>query len=260
MGVLDGRVAIVTGAGQGVGRGIAIALADAGAAVVVTGRTEAKCVAVAEEIEAAGGTALALPCDVKDAEQIDLCVSATLDRFGRIDIMVNNAQEVPRGMLLDVTDDEYRAGWESGPLASFRFMRACHPHLRATVTETGTKPGGVIINLGSRAGVKPHPVGAGAYAAIKEDTRALTRAAAVEWAADGIRAYALLPLSNSPALERLEIDEPAVYEKVLSEIPMRRFGDPVRDIGQVAVFLCSDAAGYLTGITIPVDGGAAHIG
>jgi len=257
MRVLEDRVAIVTGAGQGVGRGIAIALADAGASVVVTGRTESKCVVVAEEIEAAGGTALALPCDVKDAEQIDLCVAATLERFGRIDIMVNNAQEVPRGMLLDVTDDEYRAGWESGPLASFRFMRACHPHLRSA---DASKPGGVIINLGSRAGVKPHPVGAGAYAAIKEDTRALTRAAAVEWAADGIRVYALLPLSNSPALERLEVDEPAVYEKVLSEIPMRRFGDPVRDIGQVAVFLCSDAAGYLTGITIPVDGGAAHIG
>jgi len=251
MKVLEDRVAIVTGAGQGVGRGIAIALASAGASVVVTGRTESKCIVVAAEIEAAGGNALALPCDVKDAEQIDLCVAATLERFGRIDIMVNNAQEVPRGMLLDVTDDEYRAGWESGPLATFRFMRACHPHLRS---------GGVIINLGSRAGVKPHPVGAGAYAAIKEDTRALTRAAAVEWAADGIRVYAILPLSNSPALERLEVDEPAVYERVLSEIPMRRFGDPVRDIGQVAVFLCSDAAGYLTGITIPVDGGAAHIG
>ena len=251
MKVLEDRVAIVTGAGQGVGRGIAIALAAAGASLVVTGRTESKCIVVAGEIEAAGGNALALPCDVKDAEQIDLCVAATLERFGRIDIMVNNAQEVPRGMLLDVTDDEYRAGWESGPLATFRFMRACHPHLRS---------GGVIINLGSRAGVKPHPVGAGAYAAIKEDTRALTRAAAVEWAADGIRVYAILPLSNSPALERLEVDEPAVYERVLSEIPMRRFGDPVRDIGQVAVFLCSDAAGYLTGITIPVDGGAAHIG
>lgn len=255
---LEDRVAIVTGAGQGVGRGIAIALAAAGASVVVTGRTESKCIVVAEEITATGGTALALPCDVKDAEQIDLCVAATLDRFGRIDIIVNNAQEVPRGMLLDVTDDEYRAGWESGPLATFRFMRACHPHLRADAA--ASKPGGVIINLGSRAGVKPHPIGAGAYAAIKEDTRALTRAAAVEWASDGIRVYALLPLSNSPALERLEVDEPAVYERVLSEIPMRRFGDPVRDIGRVAVFLCSDDAGYLTGITIPVDGGAAHIG
>src|SRR3954468_13580461 len=110
MGVLAERVAIVTGAGQGVGRGIALALAAEGAAVVVAGRTLSKCEAVAAEIVAAGGAAMPLPRDVKDPEQIDLCVASTLDRFGRIDIMVNNAQEVPRGQLLDVTDDAYRAG------------------------------------------------------------------------------------------------------------------------------------------------------
>ena len=251
MGGLAGKVAIVTGGGQGVGRGIALALASEGVAVAVAGRTVTKCEAVAAEIQAAGGTATAIRCDVKDGGQIESCVAETFGRFGRIDIMVNNAQEVPRGRLLDVRDEDFTAGWESGPLATQRFMRACHPHLRG---------GGVIINLGSRAGVKSHPVGAGAYAAVKEATRALTRAAAVEWATDGIRVYALLPLSNSPALERLEHDEPDVFERVLSEIPMRRFGDPVRDIGRVAVFLCGDDAGYLTGISIPVDGGAAHIG
>ena len=251
MGTLDGKVAIVTGGGQGVGRGIALAFAAAGATVVIAGRTVQKCETVAGEIEAAGGTALALACDVKDLAQVERCVAATIERFGTVDIMVNNAQEVPRGLLLSVADEDFAAGWESGPLATLRFMRACHPHLVG---------GGVIINLGSRSGVKSHPVGAGAYAAVKEAIRSLTRAAAVEWAADGIRVYALLPLSNSPALERIEADEPAVYERVLSEIPMRRFGDPVTDIGAVAVFLASEAAGYLTGISIPVDGGAAHIG
>ena len=252
MGVLDGNVAIVTGAGQGVGRGIALALAAEGAAIVVAGRTIDKCMVVAAEIAATGGAALAVACDVKAADDIEACVAATIARFGRIDIMVNNAQEVPRGRLLDVSDDDYRAGWESGPLATLRFMRRCHPHL--------AERGGVIINLGSRSGIKPNAAGAGAYAAIKEDTRTLSRAAAVEWAADGIRVYTLLPLSNSPALERLEHDEPAVYERVLGEIPMRRFGDPQQDIGRVAVFLCSDDAGYLTGISITVDGGAGHIG
>lgn len=248
---LAGKVAIVTGGAQGVGRGIALALAAEGVAIAIAGRTAATCESVAEEIRAAGGTAIAIECDVKQLAQIHTCVAETLAHFGRIDIMVNNAQEVARGRLLDVSDKDFTAGWESGPLATQRFMRVCHPHLCG---------GGVIINLASRSGVKSHPIGAGAYAAVKEAIRALTRAAAVEWAADGIRAYALLPLSNSPALERLEQDEPDVYERVLSEIPMRRFGDPVADIGRVAVFLCSDDAGYMTGISIPVDGGAAHIG
>ena len=252
MGVLDGKVAIVTGAGQGVGRGIALALAAEGAAAVIAGRTLDKCVDAADEIAGRGGTAVPIECDVKVAADVESCVAAAIERFGRLDIMVNNAQEVPRGRILDVSDDAYRAGWESGPLATLRFMRACHPHLAGR--------NGVIINLGSRSGIKPNAAGAGVYAAIKEDTRTLTRAAAVEWAADGIRVYALLPLSNSPALEQLERDEPAVYERVLSEIPMRRFGDPEADIGRVAVFLCSDDAGYLTGISITVDGGAGHIG
>src|SRR5215207_2990416 len=104
-GTLDGRVAIVTGAGQGVGRGIAVALAAEGALVLVAGRTESKCALVAAEIEALGGTASAWRCDVKDAADVDACVAATLDRFGSIDILVNNAQEVPRGALLDVSDD-----------------------------------------------------------------------------------------------------------------------------------------------------------
>ncbi len=251
MGTLEGKVAIVTGAGQGVGRGISLAFAEAGARLVIAGRTVSKCAAVAEEIIAAGGEAIAVACDVKSADEIDACVAATVERFGTVDVLVNNAQEVPRGLLLEVTDDQFTAGWASGPLATLRFMRACHPHL---------VDGGVIINLGSRAGIKPLAVGAAAYGAIKEATRTLSRGAAVEWATDGIRVYALLPLSTSPALERLQHDEPAVYERVLSEIPMRRYGDPVKDIGAVAVFLASDAAGYLTGISITVDGGAGHLG
>ena len=250
MGKLDGKVAIVTGAGQGVGRGIAVAYAAEGASVVVAGRTLSKCEAVAAEI---GERALPVACDVKSAGDVDACVAATVAHFGGVDIVVNNAQEVPRGPLLSVTEEAFAAGWESGPLATFRFMRACHPHL----VDRG---GGVIINLGSRSGIKPNQAGVGAYAAVKEAIRALTRGAATEWATDGIRVYALLPLSNSPALARLEVDEPDKYAEVLSEIPMRRFGDPETDIGRVAVFLASDDAAYLTGITITADGGAGFVG
>lgn len=251
MGVLDERVAIVTGAGQGVGRGVALALSGEGARVVVAGRTVAKCEEVAAEIRSRGGEALAVACDVTLGSDIDGCVAATVQHFGTIDILVNNAQQVPRGALLEVDEADVQAGWDSGPLATLRFMRRCHPHLSG---------GGVIVNLGSRAGVKPNPSGSGVYAAVKEAVRAMTRAAAWEWAPDGIRAYALLPLSTSPGMDHLERFEPDVYEQVLSEIPMRRMGDPETDIGRVVVFLCGPDAAYLTGITLPVDGGAAHIG
>lgn len=248
---LDGRVAIVTGAGQGVGRGIALALADAGARVVVSGRTVSKCHAVVDEIVARGGTALANACDVKDLADVQRCVDETVATFGTVDILVNNAQQVPNGPLLEVTDADANDGWASGPLACLRFMRICHPHLSG---------GGVIINLASRSGVKPDPINCGVYAGVKEAIRAMTRSAAWEWADDGIRTYALLPLAATPALEDYRQNQPDAYERVVSAIPMKRFGDSEVDIGRVAVFLASDDAGYLTGISIPVDGGAAHIG
>ncbi len=248
---LAGKVAIVTGAGQGVGRGIALACASAGAAVVLVGRTLAKVEAVASEIAGRGGTALAVSADVCSAADIDRVVATTVERFGTVDILVNNAQEVPLGPLLEVEESAVQAGWESGPLATLRFMRRCHPHL---------KGGGVIVNLGSRAGVRPDPVGRGAYAAAKEAIRALTRAAAVEWGHDGIRANVILPYAMSPALERLAEDDPVAYERTRSSVPLGRIGDAEADIGRAVVFLAGPDAAYLTGATIPLDGGNAFLG
>ena len=226
-------------------------MAAAGASVVLAGRTISKCERVAKEVTERGGSAIAVRCDVKSRSDIDDCVSAAVDRFGSIDILVNNAQEVVRGPLLDVSDDDMAASWESGPLATLRFMQACHSYLCG---------GGVVINLASRAGVKPDPINCGPYAAVKEAIRVLTRTAAWEWAPDGIRTVALLPLANSPALEQFALSDPEAYARTLAGIPMGRFGDAETDIGKVAVFLASDDARYLTGLTVPVDGGAAHVG
>jgi NAD(P)-dependent dehydrogenase (short-subunit alcohol dehydrogenase family) len=153
VGVLDGKVAIVTGSGQGVGRGIALALASEGCRVMVAGRTKEKLDVVCAEIAARGAEAIPFQCDVGFAEQIAGCVQATLDQFGTIDILVNNAQVVPLGRLLDVPEEAFAAGWDTGPLATFRFMRACHPHL---------KGGGSIVNLGTGAALRADPVGYGA--------------------------------------------------------------------------------------------------
>jgi meso-butanediol dehydrogenase / (S,S)-butanediol dehydrogenase / diacetyl reductase len=250
-GKLAGKTAIVTGAGQGVGRGVALALSAAGASVTVMGRTEAKLVAVHGEIAQRGGRALVCAGDVKSSADIDDCVAATAREFGGVDILVNNAQEVPLGSLLEIDDDAVTAGWESGPMATLRFMRACHPYL---------KGGGAIVNMGSRAGVRPDPVRRGAYAAVKEAIRALTRAAAMEWATDGIRVNAVLPYAMSPALERLAGERPDEFAMSRRAVPMGRVGDPELDIGRAVVFLVGPDAGYITGATIPVDGGLAFLG
>ncbi|HEV8296710.1 MAG TPA: SDR family oxidoreductase [Acidimicrobiales bacterium] len=250
-GVLDGKVAIVTGAGQGVGKGVAIALAAEGAAVMLMGRTQSKLDVVAAEIAARGGRAAVVSGDVKVLADIERCVDATVREFGTIDILVNNAQEVPLGYLLEVEDAAVEAGFASGPLATLRFMRLCHPYLRG---------GGAIVNMASAAGVRPDPIRRGAYAAAKEAVRAFTRAAAVEWGQDGIRVNAILPYAMSPALEELAAAHPAEFDARRLANPMRRIGDAEVDIGRAVVFLVGPDAAYITGATIPVDGGNSFVG
>ena len=257
MGLLEGRVAIVTGAAQGLGQSLAQALASEGAWVVAAGRNLSKCRHTADEIVARGGVAIAAQCDVRESGQIDRCVATAAASFGRIDILVNNAGQTGPGRLLEIDEAKIAAQWESGPLATLRFMRACHPYLRARDGSAG----GVIINLGSQAGLVPNPSGYGVYGAVKEAIRTLSRTAACEWGPDGIRVYTLVPMANTPAMQRSQQRQsPEQRETMLGAIPLRRIGDPIQDIGPVAVFLCSDGARYLTGISVSADGGYSHIG
>ena len=171
MSKLTGKTALVTGAGQGVGQGIAFALAKEGAKVAVTGRTFEKLENTCKEIHERGGEALPILCDVKNLESLENSVKQTLETFGGLNILVNNAQEVPNGTLLEVTDDMFEAGWQSGPQATMRLMKLCYPHLKGD---------GSIINLASSATKRWDMTGYGAYAAVKDAIRQLTRAAACE--------------------------------------------------------------------------------
>jgi len=250
MSILAGRVAIVTGAGKGVGRGIALALAAAGARVVVAARSEHKASPVVGEIVDRGAEAIGVVCDVADPDAARSCVAATIDAFGAVDILVNNANVAPYGPLLDVTDKAFDLAWRVGPAAILRFMRTCHPHL---------VDGGVILNLTSGSALRSHPLGLGAYAAVKDAITVLTRTAAVEWGPSGIRVVALMPFAASEGMDWWREHDPDAYARVLGEVPLGRIGDPEADIGRAAVWLCSPDASYITGTTLVVDGGQSYL-
>jgi NAD(P)-dependent dehydrogenase (short-subunit alcohol dehydrogenase family) len=246
---LEGKAAIVTGAGQGVGQGIAYALASRGCAVAVSGRTLSKCETTVREIEARGGKAIAVEADVLSHEDLARNLDETIAAFGRLDVLVNNAQVVPLGTLEQVTEESFRAGWESGPLATFRFMKLAYPHLKQTR--------GSIINLGSSAALRWDSAGYGCYGAVKEAIRQLTRQAASEWGPDGIRVNCVLPLAMSPGMEGWIEERPEEAQAFLATVPLGRVGSCEQDIGDVIAFLASDEAAYVTGQSLLLDGGQA---
>lgn len=247
--MLKDKVALITGGGQGVGQGIALALAAKGAHVVVTGRTLEKCEKSAELIRERGVKSLALRCDVKSADDLQSIVDATVKEFGRLDILVNNAQEVARGPLLSITDDQMNSNWESGPLATHRLMKMAYPHLKETK--------GIIINMCSSV-MKRWDVGTyGVYAAVKAATQQLTRAAANEWGKDGIRVNAIMPHAKSPALAGWIKANPVEAAHFQASIPLGYVGECEDDIGAFVAMMCMEEARYLTGQTIGLDGGQA---
>ena len=190
-------------------------------------------------------------CDVKDAASLDNLVKKAVNRFGRIGILVNDAQEVPLGTLHQVNDEAFTAGWDSGPLATFRLMKLCHPFLKGD---------GCIVNLATAAAKRWDMSGYGAYGAVKEAIRQLTRAAACEWARDGIRSNCILPLANSPAMAWWTRERPQEAAAFVATVPMQRIGDCEQDIGRFVATLCSDDCRYINGQSIGVDGGQVFIG
>jgi NAD(P)-dependent dehydrogenase (short-subunit alcohol dehydrogenase family) len=251
-GRLAGKVAIVTGAGQGVGRGIALAFADQGADLVVADLNQETGTAVAKEIEGRGARARFVACDVTCRESIVAAVAETVETFGGIDVLVNNAQRanpapVP---LIDHDDELVDLCFATGYRASLYFMQACYPHLK--------KRRGKVINLGSNAGLDGM-AGQAAYGANKEAIRALSKTAAREWGPEGINVNILCPFARSPGVERFLELAPQLEKKLVAGQPLGRIGDCETDIGPVAVFLASDDSRYVTGHTIPADGGGLMI-
>jgi meso-butanediol dehydrogenase/(S,S)-butanediol dehydrogenase/diacetyl reductase len=250
MSSLEGRTAIITGGGTGIGRGIALALADRGARVVICGRKPEPLAAARREIEARGGSALDVACDVSDPQARERLVARTLEAYGAINILINNAASIPRASLLETDERAIQQAWETGPLAALMLMRLCHPHLKGD---------GAIVNVSSGSAIASQAPTHSIYAGVKAALNAFSRAAANEWAADGIRVNTIMPVARSEAFARWEEAEPVMAAAVARSIPLGRVGDCETDIGRAVAFLVGPDAGYITGAIIPLDGGSAYV-
>lgn len=255
-GRLSGKVAVVTGAGRGIGGGVARALAADGARVALASRSKDPLEGVAAEIHARGGEALALVCDVGVRADVDRVVSTTADTYGRIDILVNNAQSwgppganalaPPPTPFEELPEAWWDHTFQTGVKATFYFCQAVFPHMKSR--------GGKIINFGSPSAVAGRP-GMVDYGANKEAIRGLTKSLAREWGPHGINVNVICPVVETDALRQARQREPNRAEAALEVVPMRRLGDADRDAGPLAVFLASGDSDYLTGHTFMLDGG-----
>ncbi len=247
---LKDKKIVITGAGQGVGLGIATSVAKKGASVALLGRTFSKVEDAANNLKSESMDALAVECDVKDEISIDNAMKKVNAKFGSINVLINNAQEVPLGNILDISDDDFNNGWKSGPLATFRIMKKFYDQL---------KNGGHIINLASSSALRSDLNGYGAYAAVKEAIRSLSRAAAVEWGKDNIRVNCIMPLARSPGMDWWIKERPDESSEFIKSIPLQRVGDCEKDIGDAVSNLLSDGMKYITGSTIMLDGGQSYL-
>ena len=249
MGLLDGKVAIITGGGKGIGFGIASAFAEQGASLFITGRTEGRLAEAAEKLKGEYGADVAYTvAEGSDEAQVEAAVAKCVEHFGKLNVMVNNAQASKSGTsLIDHTKEDFDLAINTGLYGAFFYMKHCHPYLKETR--------GSVVNFASGAGLFGR-FGQSSYAAAKEGIRGMTRVAATEWGPDGINCNVICPLVMTSQLAKWKEEYPEAYAKQIGSIPAGRFGDAESDIGRTAVFLCSEDASYISGETITMQGGS----
>ena len=261
MSFLKNKTAIITGAGYAklsdgrcgsIGYGIATAYAKEGANLVITGRNVKKLEDAKEELERLYGiSVLAIPADISSGanneETAQKVVKMAIEKFGRIDVLINNAQASASGVTIqDHSTEQFDLAIYSGLYATFHYMKAAFPYLKETQ--------GSIINFASGAGLFGN-FGQCAYAAAKEGVRGLSRVAATEWAQYGINTNVICPLAWTSQLEKFEQAYPEAFKANVKMPPAGHFGDPESEIGRVCVQLASPDFKYMNGETLTLEGG-----
>lgn len=247
---LDNKIAIVTGGAGGIGSGIVRAYVKENAKVVIADIAEEKGQALSQELNNQGYDTFFIKTDLSNKASLQACVDRTIQTYGQIDILVNNAHASRMNSFLNITEDDLNLSFNTGFYATFYLCQMVIPYLKETQ--------GNIINFGSGAAVKGDK-NQGAYVVAKEAIRGITRVIANEFGAFGINANVISPIAYSEGVDQWRKDNLEYYNQVVQGIPLQKFGDVEKDIGPVAVFLGSKDAQYITGQTVMVDGGSIKL-
>ncbi|MBY0121551.1 SDR family NAD(P)-dependent oxidoreductase [Bacillus sp. S/N-304-OC-R1] len=250
MSKLQGKTAIITGGASGIGKGMAMAFVKEGAKVAIIDLNAEAGNQTVKELQEYQPESIFIQANLAEHDKIVDVVNQVIEKFGKLDILVNNAHASKMASIAETTQKEFDLSFNTGFYPTFYFMQAALPYLKESQ--------GNIINFASGAGINGD-VNQVSYVAAKEAIRGITRVAANEFGPFGINVNIISPIAKSPGMLQWAEENPEYYQGMLSKIPLRRLGEIESDIGRVAVFLASEDSAYITGQTIMVDGGSIKL-